>query len=113
MGSLVPAGADVRLLPQSCQDGACCKNDPNVAQEIFDGVDLGICEGHTSLGTPIGKPDFVDTHITQQVEKWTTKVKKLAIFAQSQPHAALAAFTHGLSGEWTFLQRTVVTWALS
>ena len=36
-----------------------------------------------------------------------SKVSKLARFAKTQPHAAHATFTHGLSSEWTYLSRSV------
>ena len=41
------------------------------------------------------------------MEQWVSKVSKLARFAKTQPHAAHAAFTHGLSSEWTYLSRSV------
>jgi hypothetical protein len=34
-------------------------------------------------------------------------VERLAEIARTQPHAAHAAFTHGLSGKWKFSQRTM------
>ena len=39
--------------------------------------------------------------------QWVSKVTKLAKFAKTQPHAAFAAFTHGLSSEWTYMSRSV------
>ena len=37
------------------------------------------------------------------------KWKTLASFAETQPHAAYAAFTHGLSAKWNYLLR-VTDW---
>ena len=37
------------------------------------------------------------------------EVEKLSTFAQTQPHAAYAAFTHGLSSKWNYLLR-VTDW---
>ena len=37
------------------------------------------------------------------------KVEKLSKFAETQPHAAYAAFTHGLSSKWNYLLR-VTDW---
>ena len=37
------------------------------------------------------------------------EVEKLSKFAQTQPHAAYAAFTHGLSSKWNYLLR-VTDW---
>ena len=36
---------------------------------------------------------------------WVDEIKTLAKFAATQPHAALAAFTQGLSGKWNYLTR--------
>ena len=41
------------------------------------------------------------------MEEWTEKIKRLAKVAVSQPHAAYAAFTHGMSSQWTYLMRTI------
>ena len=41
------------------------------------------------------------------MDKWISAVKKLAEVAGTQPHAAFAAFTHCLQGQWTFLSRTM------
>ena len=43
----------------------------------------------------------------EKVEGWIEALKTLAKFAQTQPHAAFAVFTHCLQGCWTFLCRTV------
>ena len=45
--------------------------------------------------------------MTSKVTNWIKEVEKLATIASSQPHAAYAAFTHGLMGKWTYLARTV------
>ena len=37
------------------------------------------------------------------------EVEKLSKFAQTEPHAAYAAFTHGLSSKWNYLLR-VTDW---
>ena len=41
------------------------------------------------------------------MREWTEQIHHLSTFASSQPHAAYAAFTHGLAGRWTYLLRTV------
>ena len=41
------------------------------------------------------------------MEEWTEEIKRLAKVAASQPHAAYAAFTHGMSSRWTYLMRTI------
>ena len=38
--------------------------------------------------------------------QWVGEIEKLAKIADSQPHAAYGAITHGLSSKWSFLFRT-------
>ena len=38
--------------------------------------------------------------------QWVGEIEKLAEIADSQPHAAYGAITHGLSSKWSFLSRT-------
>ena len=39
---------------------------------------------------------FVQTFVQRKVEGWVREVEKLSKFAETQPHSAYAAFTHGL-----------------
>ena len=64
-------------------------------------------EGRPYLGAAIGKPEFVTSYVNNKVQTWTTVLDKLAIVAATQPHAAHAAFTHGISNKWTYLSRTI------
>ena len=41
-----------------------------------------------------------------KIKEWTAQIEKLSSFAQSQPHAAHSAFTHGIVGRWTYTART-------
>ena len=45
----------------------------------------------------------------RKVEGWVKEVERLSSFAMTQPHAAYAAFTHGLVSRWNYLLR-VVDW---
>ena len=42
----------------------------------------------------------------QKVASWVEELEQLSCIATTQPHAAFAAFTHGLSRRWTYLART-------
>ncbi|XP_064388231.1 uncharacterized protein LOC135336398 [Halichondria panicea] len=64
-------------------------------------------EGKRHLGTAIGSHSFTKEYVTGKVEEWTQEVERLARVAVSQPQAAYAAFTHGLTGRWTYLLRTI------
>ena len=58
------------------------------------------------LSGVIGKEDFVRIYVEDQVQKWSAQVERLAGIACTEPHAAYAAFRHGLSSRWTYLART-------
>ena len=42
-----------------------------------------------------------------RVAKWSKELDSLATIALTQPHAAHAVFTHGLSNKWSYLARTI------
>ena len=62
-------------------------------------------DGRPLLGAPLGSDKFKSAFIDSQVSVWVDEVKTLAKFATTQPHAAHAAFTHGLAGKWNYLTR--------
>ena len=49
----------------------------------------------------------VQHYLKKKVEGWAQELNQLASIAANNPHAAYAAFTHGLSSQWTFLARTI------
>ena len=55
----------------------------------------------------IGAETFKEKYVREKVATWVQEVNCLVQIAESQPHAAYAAFTHGLASKWTFLARTV------
>ena len=44
--------------------------------------------------------EYTNEDLGVRVAEWTAEVIVLAEFANSQPHAAYAALTHGLIGRW-------------
>ena len=70
------------------------------------GIEIN-CEGTRHLGAAIGSSSFKQSYIKLKVDGWIHAVKKLAGIAATQPHAAYAAFTHCLQGQWTFLSRAM------
>ncbi len=58
-------------------------------------------EGKRHLG---GSHRFTKEYVTGKVEEWTQEVEGLARVAVSQPQAAYAAFTHGLTSITYFEQ---------
>jgi len=97
----------------------------DLAKKVFKGSgihvqvegskDTGIeinCEGTRHLGAAVGNSEFKHKFIKSKVDSWISTVKKLAAIATSQPHAAYAAFTHCLQGQWTFLSRATNHWKI-
>ena len=78
-----------------------------LASEIFGDTSVNITtKGRPVLGSPVGKPDYIKQFVAQKVEQWVKELEKLSNIAESQPHAAYCALTHGLSSKWNFLSRT-------
>ena len=79
-----------------------------VANDAFADTDVLITtHGKRHLGAALGSKSFAEEYVSNKVEGWTKDVKNLAQIALSQPHAAYAAFIHGLSNRWSYLVRTI------
>ena len=63
--------------------------------------------GKRHLGAALGSQDFVHEFMSAKVSRWCEEIESLAKIATSQPHAAFAAFVHGLQSKWSFFQRTI------
>ena len=61
------------------------------------------------MGGAIGTSSFLHQYVKTKVERWVNEIEKLSKFAKTQPHAAYAAFTHGLVSKWNYLLR-VIDW---
>ena len=69
-------------------------------QETFQNTDISITtRGRPYLGSPIGTKDYVESFVEEKVSKWSRELSLLATVAKSQPHAAYAALTHGMSSK--------------
>ena len=78
------------------------------ARELFADTDVNITtEGKRHLGAAIGTRDFIESYVAGKVKKWVEEIHQLSEIAQTQPHAAYCAYTHGLSSRWTYLSRTI------
>ena len=78
-----------------------------LASEIFGDTSVNITtQGRPVLGSPVGKPDYILHFVTQKVQEWVKELGNLSNIADSQPHAAYCALTHGLSSKWNYLSRT-------
>ena len=77
------------------------------AKRIFAGTGLKISSGHENLGAALGSEELVKKFTEEKVADWVRQIELIAEIAKTQPHAAFAAFTHGLQHKWTFFQRTM------
>ena len=78
------------------------------ATELFADTDVHITtHGKRHLGAALGSKTFTEEYVSSKVQGWTKEIEQLAEVAVSQPHAAYAAFTHGLSSRWSYLMRTI------
>ena len=78
------------------------------AEAAFNGTQVKITtEGRPYLGVPLGTKDYCDKFIKVRVNEWCSELEKLSSIAETQPHAAYAAATHGLAGKWNYLARTI------
>ena len=66
-------------------------------------------KGWQYLGAPIGSKELVEMALKRKVDAWVTEVEKLALIAKTHPHAAYAAYCHGLCHRWKFISRTTPT----
>ena len=57
------------------------------------------------LGAAIGKDSYIKSFVSEKVDGWVSEIERLAHYAESQPHAAFAALTHGLTSKWSYLCR--------
>jgi hypothetical protein len=74
----------------------------------FDGTDICITSvGRPHLGAALGSPAYINQFAAERVDQWAGEVRSLTAIAATQPHAAYAAFTHGLSSKWSYLFRTI------
>ena len=71
--------------------------------QLVGSKDTGIeinCEGTHHLGAAVGNTEFKKNYVKRKVDNWILAVKKAEV-AATQPHAACAAFTQSLQGQWT------------
>ena len=84
------------------------ENFLEVARNTF--ADTGVqitSRGQRHLGAAIGSQDFIHEYVSKKVMEWTAIIEDLAEIAHTQPHAAYAAYTHGIASKWLFITRTI------
>ena len=77
------------------------------AQDLFERFNVQITtEGRPLLGSVVGSLQYVEEFVEKKVSVWLTELNLLVQIAETQPHAAFSAFTHGISSKWLHLCRT-------
>ena len=81
----------------------------DLAREVSADTDVHITtHSKWHLGAALGSKTFTEeVYVNDKVQGWTKDIMNLAEVASSQPHAAYAAYVHGLSSCWSYLLRTV------
>ena len=72
--------------------------------------DTGInvtCVGRPCLGAALGTLAYIDQFMSEKVDQWCDDLQLLSAIATTQPHAAFAAFGHGLSSKWSYISQTL------
>ena len=92
-----------------CHNNAASVFSGTGVQLSTEGSDLSCKNGHCHLGAAAELPEFISDYLTEKVTAWTTQVNWLTEIAQTDPHAAYAAFAFRLRHRWNFIQRTILT----
>ena len=105
---LTNAGPDYGYFPNASKTWLIVKQEyKDEAISTFEGIQVVITEeGKKYLGSATGKQTFIERYVQQKVTTWVDELERLSSIAITQPHAAFAAFTHGLTSRWTYLART-------
>ena len=109
MLSINSLGPDFGYFPKSSKSWVVTKPQHlSAAKELFEGSGVNVtCDGRPYLGSPLGSDEYANDFVKKKVEVWSNELSLLSGIALSQPHAAFAAYTHGLKSKWSFLSRTV------
>ena len=78
------------------------------AKALFADTNVHVTiNGKCHLGAALGAKSFTEEYVSSKVTKWTKEIIQLSMIASTQPHAAYAAYTHGLSNHWLYTCRTI------
>ena len=84
------------------------KEFQSMATTIFGNTQVNITsEGRPHLGAPVGSSEYVSKFVNDKMQQFSKELKLLSAIAVTQPHAAFAAYTHGLTSKWSYLTRTI------
>ena len=106
---LVSIGPDFGYFPNPLKTCLIVKESfYDSAVSIFR--DSGVCitvEGKRHLGAALGTPSFIASFVNEKVSLWKKELALLSDISVTQPHAAYAAFVHGVVSKWNYLVRCI------
>lgn len=75
----------------------------SVASSIFGDTQVVVTPvGKPHLGVALGTSNFTAEYVEGKVRLWSQELLCLSSIARTHPHAAYAAFTHGLVSKWSY-----------
>ena len=84
------------------------ENKLQEAEYIFRHSSIKITTaGKRHLGAALGTDEFKNSYMSEKVNEWCSKMQRLSEIANSQPHAAYAAYIHGEQHKYTHFMRTI------
>ena len=106
---LVLHGPQYGYFPNALKTTVITKEDRHCeVVKVFEGTGISITDvGKRYLGGALGSQAFLEKFVETKISEWTLEIERLSDFAKSQPHAAFAAFSHGISHRWTYLTRVL------
>ena len=108
--TLNESGPSMGYLPNAKKTWLILKNENNIqkAQRVFKDTGINISTvGKKHLGACLGSPAFKTEYVSEKVSVWLKQLERLTDFAQTDPHAAYAAYTFGFMQRWKYVQRTI------
>ena len=71
------------------------------AESLFANTNITVTvQGQRHLGAALGSWAFAEEYVSRKVTDWIDEISQLSEIAQTRPHSAYCAFTHGLIGRW-------------
>ena len=98
---LIEIGPEYGYFPNASKTWLIVKEESlSHAQDVFRGSGVQITkEGNQHLGVAVGSNSFREKYVKDKVATWIEEIDRLTSIAKSQPHAAYAAFMHGLASK--------------
>jgi hypothetical protein len=82
------------------------ENNTETASRFFNDTGITIVtDGVTYLGGAIGKKSFIEDNARTTIEGWMEELCELVAIAETEPHSAYAAYTHGVQSKFNYFFR--------